>query len=67
MKAFIKTMRILNVGFVLGAAFIMWLYKDEIESSKDDSNPGKLLEPNQKATSLQDLYDHYKAKEQTNA
>ena len=39
MKTFIRSMRILNAGFLLGAAFIMWLYKDEIESNKKKSDP----------------------------
>jgi hypothetical protein len=67
MKSLVKTFRILNVGFMLGVAFMAWLYNDEIEAgkktTKEDSNPGKLLGDKEYAASLDDLYNHYLAKE----
>jgi hypothetical protein len=61
MKTFIKTMRILNVGFVLGAAFIMWLYNDEIEKGKQK------VDPYTPSDEFNNIYNHYNSKEATNA
>ena len=60
MKTFIKTIRILNVGFLLGAAFIMWLYKDEIEGNKK-------IEPYTPSDEFINIYNHYNNKENANA
>ncbi len=62
MKTLIKTFRILNVGFVLGAAFIMWLYKDEIESGEKNK-----VEPYTPSDKFNDIYNHYNNKETSNA
>lgn len=44
MKTLIKTFRILNVGFLLGSAFIMWLYSEEIEKGKKELEKQKLVD-----------------------
>ncbi len=44
MKTFIRTIRILNVGFLLGSAFIMWLYNEEIEEGKKKLEKQKLVD-----------------------
>lgn len=33
MKAFIKSLRLINAGFLLGVAFFMWVYSEEIDES----------------------------------
>lgn len=61
MATIIKTMRILNVGFVLGAAFIMWLYKDEIEGNQNK------IKPRTPSDEFMNIYNHYNNKETINA
>ena len=65
MKTFINRLRWFNIGALLGMGFILWLV-DYTSDVKKDSNPGKLLGDYEKATSFDDVYNHYVAKEKIN-
>lgn len=78
MKALFKSLRLINAGFLLGIAFMAWLYNDEINNEKKkliDEYPIPEMEKmegyppnpsshesNGKVKTLQELYDHYNTK-----
>jgi len=57
MKSFIKTVRLLNAGVLLGIAITIWLISQEEDKKKDvdwaGDNPSK----------MDDIYNHYKEKQ----
>lgn len=56
MKSFIKSLRLLNAGFLLGIAFTMWLMGEEENKKNVDwasNNKSK----------MDDIYNHYKEKQ----
>lgn len=57
MKSLIKSIRLLNAGFLLGIAFTMWLMEDDKNEKKDvdwaGNNPSK----------MDDIYNKYKEKQ----
>lgn len=59
MKSFIKSLRLINAGFLLGIAFTMWIIgEEETKNKKKDvdwagDNPSK----------MDDIYNHYKEKQ----
>lgn len=57
MKSFIKTMRLLNAGFLLGVAFTMWIMGEEENKKKnvDWASDNK--------SKMDDIYNHYKEKQ----
>ncbi|MFN7318213.1 MAG: hypothetical protein ACK5S6_01775 [bacterium] len=63
MKSFIKSLRLINAGFLLGIAFTCWVLgeNENKEEKKDVDWAGD------KASTLDDIYNHYKQKEKQNA
>jgi len=59
MKSIFKSLRLINAGFLLGMAFCMWLFSEELEKKNQKS-----YESSQK---FNDIYNHYKEKENTHA
>ena len=57
MKSFIKSLRLVYAGFLLGAAFMVWVLGEEENKKKDinwaGDNPSK----------MDDIYNHYKQKQ----
>lgn len=57
MKSFIKSVKLIYAGFLLGIAFMAWLMGDEEEKKKDvdwaGDNPSK----------MDNIYNHYKEKQ----
>ena len=67
MKSFIKTIRLLNAGFLLGIAFTMWIMGDE---EKEKETGRKVYGPNDPvwantnlSSKMDDIYNNYKEKQ----
>ena len=59
MKSLLKSIRLINTGFVLGAVFMLWLMDDDKEKEK--------IEPYTPSDEFNNIYNHYNNKEKTNA
>jgi hypothetical protein len=59
MKSLLKSIRLINAGFVLGAVFMLWLMDDDKEKEK--------IEPYTPSDEFNNIYNHYNNKEKTNA
>ena len=57
MKALIKSIKLIQVGFLLGTFFWMWIMSEEEQKKK----------PRQTSDEFEKLYNHYKKKEAANA
>jgi len=59
MKSFIKTIKLLNAGFLFGTAFWLWVMSEDEKKKKNvnwaGDNPSK----------MDDIYNHYKEKQTT--
>jgi len=54
MRAFIRSVKLINAGFLLGTAFWLWVMSEDEKKKKDTdwagNNPSK----------MDDIYNHYK-------
>ena len=61
MSTIINRMRWLSAGVYLGIAFVIWIKGEELNETKKKSDP---YTPSDK---FNNIYNHYKEKENTNA
>jgi hypothetical protein len=57
MKALLKSIKLIQLGFLLGIFFVAWLEDDE----------KKKIKPYEPSDEFMDIYNHYNNKEKTNA
>ncbi len=60
MKNFIKTLRILNTGILLGMAFTIWVLGEDEKEEKE-------IKPYEPSDEFMNIYNHYNNKEKANA
>ncbi len=60
MKNFIKTLRILNTGILLGMAFTIWVLGEDKKEEKE-------IKPYEPSDEFMNIYNHYNNKEKANA